>query len=70
MLIIYGEHHLDKLMIFSIIKTISNFYQEVLIAFNKAKYINPFYLLNKHDIIEQPIWGSEYFKKQQTCIWL
>ena len=38
-----------------IITNIPKFYQEVLLAFNKAKYIKPFYLLNKHEVMEQPI---------------
>ena len=55
---------------FPIIKTLPKFYQEVLLAFNKAKYIKPFYILNKHEVMEQPIWGSEYFKKQHSCIYI
>ena len=55
---------------FPIIKLLPKFYQQVVIAFNKAKYIKPFRLLNKYEIMQQPLWGNEYFKAGATCIFL
>ena len=55
---------------FPIVTKLPAFYQDVILAFNNAKYITPQYLLNKHDIVQQPIWGNEYFKINNSCLYL
>jgi hypothetical protein len=58
-----------KVQSFPIINVLSPFYQEVILSFNRAKFIKPFNKLNKHEIFEQPIWGNEYFKVQNICLY-
>ena len=59
-----------KIDAFPILKVIPLFYQDVILAFNKAKTIIPFENLNKHEISQLPIWGSEYFKVGSTCLYM
>ena len=53
---------------FPIIKLLPEFYQDVILGFNKAKCIKPFNLLSKSEVMQLPIWGSEYFKVRNTCL--
>ena len=55
---------------FPILEVFPKFYQEVMIAFNKVKHIKPFHLLNNHELIQQPLWGNEYFKIGETHLYL
>ena len=55
---------------FPIIKQIPKFYQDVIISFNKCKTVKPFSLLNEHEIVQLPLWGTEYFKVKNTCLYL
>ena len=59
-----------KIQNFPIIKTLPEFYQDIIITFNKIKTIKPFNSLNKHEIIQQPIWGNEYFRVGETCLYI
>ncbi len=45
------------------------FYEDIIVAFNKSKYIKPFDKINKYEMIEQPIWGNEYFKVENKCLY-
>ena len=47
---------------FPIIGQLPDFYQDVIIAFNTAKPIKQFKLLNPSEIAQLPLWGSDYFK--------
>ena len=47
---------------FSVIKKLPDFYQEIIIAFNKIKSIKPIIALNDAEVFSQCIWGNEYFK--------
>ena len=47
---------------FPILKMFPNFYQDVILAYNKCKHIRPFDNLNVSEVFEQPLWGNEYFK--------
>ena len=58
-----------KIENFPLLKMLPTFYQQILLAFNKCKLIKPFDLLNKHDIMQQPIWGNEYFKVKDICLY-
>ena len=53
-----------------IFKMLPYFYQEVLISFNKSRYIKPFERLNAHEIAQLPLWGSEYFKIRSKCMYI
>ena len=46
------------------------FYENVVIGFNKVKCIKPFHLLSTSEIVQLPLWGSEYFKVCNTCLYL
>ena len=54
---------------FPIIKKLPLFYQDVVVAFNNCKNIKPFHKLSKYEVIEQPIWGNEYFKIREMCLY-
>ena len=51
------------------VKLFPKFYQNVIIAFNKSKYIKPLNRINRYEMIEQPIWGNEYFKVANKCLY-
>ena len=55
---------------FPILKNLSPFYQNVLLSFYKSKCIKTFNKLNTSEVLSQPIWGNEYFKVKQTCLYL
>ena len=55
---------------FPVIKTLPKFYQNIIVAFNKAKYIKPFKLLSTSEIASLPIWGTEYFKVKNLTLYL
>ena len=55
---------------FPIIKKLSAFYLQVILAYNKCKSIKPLEKLNKHEIAEQPIWGNHLFRTRNTCLYL
>ena len=59
-----------KIENFPLLTVLPQFYQDVLLAFNKCKYIKPFELLSDHEILEQPLWGNEYFKIKDTCLFI
>ena len=52
------------------IKWLPVFYQEIIVAFNKCKHIKPLNLANKYEMIEQPLWGNEYFKAKGKCLYM
>ena len=54
---------------FPILKILPTFYQEIILAFNNAKRIKQFQNLSTSEIMTLPIWGSEYFKVNNTCIY-
>ena len=55
---------------FPIINQLSQFYQDVILAFNKSKQIKPFKMLNPSDIAQLPLWGCHYFKTNNVCLYL
>ena len=55
---------------FPVINQLSTFYQDVIIAFNKAKHIKQFKILNPSDIAQLPLWGCHYFKTNNVCLYL
>ena len=46
------------------------FYQQIILPFNNLKHKKPFELLNASEIINQPLWGNEYFKVGRTCLYV
>ena len=58
-----------KIENFPLYGAFSPFYQDVILSFNKCKTIKPLETLNVYDIIQQPLWGNEYFKLKSTCIY-
>ena len=61
---IYVRLLFRKTETFPFIEYLPHFYQEVSIAFSKA-----FDLLNNYDLMQQPLWGNEYFKIRGTCLY-
>ena len=55
---------------FPILTKLPQFYQNVILAFNMCKSIKPFDLLNTHEVVQQPIWGNEYFKVNDSCVYI
>ena len=55
---------------FPVLNNLSPFYQSILLAFNKAKAVVPFDRLSVHEILQLPLWGCEYFKIRNTCLYL
>ncbi len=55
---------------FLAIKSFQLFYQEVILAFNAIKCLKQFKLMSKYQICEQPLWGNEYFKVNDECLYL
>lgn len=55
---------------FPLLNAIPRFYQDIILAFNKAKHVKPFNMLSTNEIVQLPIWGSEYFKVGITCLYL
>ena len=55
---------------FPLLEVLPPFYQAIFLAFNKSKYIKPFKLMNKHEVVQEPIWGNVYFKVNKTCLYL
>ena len=47
---------------FSVIKKLPDFYQEIIITFNKIKTIRPITALNDAEVFSQCIWENEYFE--------
>ena len=58
-----------KIDTFPLMKLLPSFYQQVVLSFNQCKYIKPLSKLNVHELIQQPLWGSEYFKLKNTCMY-
>lgn len=54
---------------FPVIAQIPSFYQNVIVAFNKAKGVKQFERLTVHEKLQLPIWGCEYFKVNNTCLY-
>ena len=52
----------------SIIGNLTEFYQDVFIAFNECKSIKSFDKMNSYDYFAQPIWCNELFKVKNKCI--
>ncbi len=52
------------------ISLLPKFYENIVIGFNKVKCIKPFHLLSSSEIVQLPLWGSEYFKVCNTCLYL
>ena len=40
----------------------------MLVAFNSVKTLKPMKLMNEHEIMEMTIWGNEYFKVNEECL--
>ena len=55
---------------FPILEKIPPFYQSVILSFNKSKTIKPFDKLNTYEILQLPLWGCEYFKVKNACLYL
>ena len=54
---------------FPILKVLPKFYCDMIIAFNKSKTKKPFHLLTKHEIMQQPLWGNDYFRICNTPLY-
>ena len=54
---------------FPILKCFPEFYQEVIFAFNHAKYIKPLEYVSKYDICNEPLWGNSHFKCASKCLY-
>ena len=50
-----------------VISHMNPFCREVLTAYNKCKTIKEFKLLSTNEILQQPLWGNEYFK-DENCL--
>ena len=51
------------------LKKLPEFYQDVLTCFNKAKDIKPLELLNKHELLQEMLFGNENFKQDDKCLY-
>ena len=45
------------------------FYQEVFCSYNASKTLIPFNRLNPLHILNQPIWGNQYFMCNDKCLY-
>ena len=54
---------------FPVINKLPIFYQDVILSYNQVKSVKPFNKLTKNDVIEQPIWGNEYFRVKNKCLY-
>jgi hypothetical protein len=45
------------------------FYQDIILSFNASKFTKPFNKLSKSEVVEQAIWGNEYFKVGNCCLY-
>ena len=55
---------------FPVMKHLPQFYQDIVVAFNKANPIQPFKQLNPSQVAWLPLWRCEYFKAQTTCLYI
>ena len=53
---------------FPVISKLPQFYQDVFIGFNCVKSVKAIELLSDHELLEQPIFGNELFKRNDTCL--
>ena len=44
-------------------------YHNVLLSFYKSKHIKCFEMLSPHEVFEQPIWGNQYFRIKESCLY-
>ena len=49
-------------------KTLPNFYQDIILMFNTCKNIKPIHKLANVEMLSQVIWGNEYFKTKNKCL--
>ena len=54
---------------FPLLNKIPEFYQNVLLCFNKVKYIKPFNSMSDHELLEQPLFGNELLQNNHVCIY-
>ena len=54
---------------FPVIHSIPEFYRDIIFNLNKCKSQKDFNALNKHEILSQPIWGNNYFKVGNRCLY-
>ena len=52
-----------------LVKNLPNFYQDMLLGFNKCKTLNPISDLKPHEILSQVIWGNKYFKNKHKTLY-
>ena len=52
-----------------LVKKLSNFYQDMLIGFNKCKTLNPISDLKPHEILSPVIWGNEFFQNKHKTLY-
>ena len=46
-----------------------NFYQNIILMFNTCKLTKPIDNLNSVELLSQIIWGNEYFKTSNKCLY-
>ena len=59
-----------KIESFNVIKRIPKFYQQVFTSYKSCKRIKPINKMTKIEMLSQPIWGNEYFKSKDKCLFL
>jgi hypothetical protein len=52
-----------------VINKLPEFYQEVLLAYNKCKTIRPTIDITPYEVVTDILWGNERFKHEGKCLW-